>query len=109
MSEQNVLAFINKANSDPGLASKVKALPTANLTSLLSLAQGEGFPFTEDQWHAVTATAFGGELEDDALDNVVGGADGGNPVQPTIGNALIDCNGMLPTSLNQSLFKSFGK
>ncbi len=91
MSEQNVLAFVIKANSDKGLASKVKALPTRNLTGLIFLAQSEGFAFTADEWQAVSATAFGGELDDTTLDQVAGGADG------------------IPTCTSQSLFSSFGK
>ena len=106
MSQQNVLAFVNKTNNDKSLASKVKALPTRKLSGLLALAQSEGFAFTADEWQAVSATAFGGELEDNALNQVAGGA-----------GAPSTCNGKgLPLFVcdenpvaNKSLFKSFGK
>ena|SRR5258708_26217248 len=105
MSEQNVLAFVIKANNDKGLASKVKALPTRNLTGLIFLAQSEGFAFTADEWQAVSATAFSGELDDSALNQVTGGA-----------GAPLTCNGKVgyscdehPTFSSQSLFSSFGK
>jgi|SRR5450432_1004430 predicted ribosomally synthesized peptide with nif11-like leader len=106
MSEQNVLAFVDKTNNDKSLASRVKALPTRNLSDLLALAQSEGFAFTSDEWQAVSATAFGGELDDSALDQVTGGAGGFGTCN---GLGKIECNGMLPAVANQSLFKSFGK
>ncbi len=104
MSEQNVLAFLNKTNSDKGLASKVKALSTRNLSDLIGLAQSEGFAFSADEWQAVSATAFGGELDDAALDQVTGGADSASPQ----GSPYLQCDEN-PVFSNQSLFKSFGK
>src|SRR5437762_696868 len=110
MSEQNVLAFVSKSNSDKGLALKVKALPTGNLTGLIALAQSEGFAFTAEEWQAVSATAFGGELDENALDQVTGGAGAGYAGLLCNGLGLVSfvCDAK-PAALNQSLFKSYGK
>src|SRR5260221_12568507 len=104
MSEQNVLAFVGKATGDKSLASKVKALPTRNLTGLIFLAQSEGFAFTADEWQAVNATAFGGELDDKALDQVTGGA---GALVPCNGTVVFECNGIFPFSIDKMLIKFF--
>lgn len=76
MSEQNVMLFLNKANTDALLQAKIKALTSNNLKDLIALAIREGLPFRAAEWEAVKATSFAdeGELDERALDEVDGGA-----------------------------------
>ena len=79
MSEQNAMAFINKVSGDAALQASVRALP-GEVAALVKFATGAGYAFTADEWKAVAATAFSGELDQDSLDKVAGGGGAAGPV-----------------------------
>jgi len=73
VSENNTLAFIDQLNLDSNLRARVQALPTGDLPALVSFASEIGYPFTTEEWRQATAV-FAGELDDEALDRIAGGA-----------------------------------
>src|SRR5258706_177477 len=109
MSEQHVLAFVNKVNKDKALQAKMHALP-GDTAALVKFAGESGFSFSVEEWQAVAASSFG-ELTDGDLDAVTGGGGGTTPLgipcsTRPVGPVSIPCNLKPPTT--QSLFKKFG-
>lgn len=76
MSAQAVLSFIMKVNQDKALANKVNSLPTSEVEGLLKVAHSEGFDFTADEFvnTVLEINRRGGELNEDDLEQVAGGA-----------------------------------
>jgi predicted ribosomally synthesized peptide with nif11-like leader len=73
VSDNNTMAFIEQLNKDSTLRSKVQALPTGDLSALISFAAEIGYTFTAEEWRQATSV-FAGELDDAALDRIAGGA-----------------------------------
>jgi len=75
MSKEVVLSFIQKVNDDGALQEQVKDVP--DLTSLVEFARTAGYTFSTDDWKQATAElalAKSGELTNQDLEQVVGGA-----------------------------------
>jgi len=103
MSEQSVLAFVEKAGSDRALQKQIDGLP-GDMSALVQLASAAGFNFTTEEWKAVAASSFG-ELSESALDNVAGGAAG--QIDPCFRPAAVEpC--IKPTSFQGGIFSRFG-
>jgi len=79
MSVQNVIAFAQKLNGNDVLQNQVKALTPGDSAGVVKLAADLGLDFTIQELQATVANA--GEMNDNQLDQVVGGGDGS--VRPT--------------------------
>ena len=79
MSEESAKAFLDKMHSDEDFAKRVsESHGEAGTLRGSSVLLEEGFAFTQDEMNAVIAAEGGeGELNDDALESVAGGAWGG--------------------------------
>ena len=76
MSEESAKAFVDKMHSDEDFAKRVSESHGENGTLRgSSVLLEEGFAFTQEEMNAVIAAEGGeGELNDDALEEVAGGA-----------------------------------
>ncbi|HLY26153.1 MAG TPA: Nif11-like leader peptide family RiPP precursor [Aggregatilineales bacterium] len=72
MINKTVMSFINKVNEDPALHAKVTG--QSHLEVLLKTASENGFNFTADEWMSTVQAIYSGELSDDDLANIAGGA-----------------------------------
>jgi len=103
MSAQDVIAFAHKLDSNEALQNQVKALTPGDSTGLMKLASGLGFEFTTQELKTVLAQA--GELNDDQLDQVVGGFGDGSVMPVLIGLLVPAVQG--PPAIN-SFFRKAG-
>jgi predicted ribosomally synthesized peptide with nif11-like leader len=85
MSQNNVIAFLNKVEKDAALQEQLRNLDmnnAAQFSEILKIATGAGFTFSADEWktagkqraEALQAKAWSeGEISDEELANVAGG------------------------------------
>ena len=82
MSLENAKAFLAKAKEDKELQAKLNALPkddfNAAMEKGLAIAKEAGFDFTADEWKQALKDVYG-ELSEEDLKNVAGGAYCGLP------------------------------
>jgi predicted ribosomally synthesized peptide with nif11-like leader len=76
MSKQAVLSFILEVNKDPSLYEKVNTLPSSRVEALLEVARDAGFEFSADEFvtTVLEQSRTSGELKEDELEQVAGGA-----------------------------------
>lgn len=71
MSVEKALEFISQVRASKALQSRVHALRGANaLADLVRIAAEEGFTFTEADYREAVVQSSGGELTDEALDQL---------------------------------------
>ena len=76
MSTSDAVEFIKRVDSDQSIQARVKALSPTNPVGLIILGQALGYRFglAEFQLAAQSLGRYVGDLSDDELDNVTGGA-----------------------------------
>jgi predicted ribosomally synthesized peptide with nif11-like leader len=76
MSKQAVLNFIVEVNKDKSLYEKVNSLPSSRVEALITVAREAGFDFTADEFvtTVLEQSRNAGELKEDELEQVAGGA-----------------------------------